>query len=419
MGVIRKTDSEELCAAAMKILWISPFCLHPTDRGGQIRTLGTLKELHKRNEIHFCALNPPGNSEGPARSSEYCSRFFEISHQPSPRSSIKILPDLLRSLVSPIPLAVLRYTSAAMQTLIRELLASEQYDSVVCDFLACAPNLPEMAHAVLFQHNVETTIWQRHAEQAASWPRKAFFADQARKMAHYERSICRKAKFVIAVSEIDAERMRKDFHVEQVASVRTGVDVGFLTPPQSASSVGDLIFSGSMDWLPNVDAIEYFLAEIFPLILSRRPGTTLTIAGRAPDERVLRAAANAPGVIVTGSVPDMRPYLWGSSVSVIPLRIGGGTRLKVYESMAAGVPIVSTTVGAEGLSFTPEEDMILADEPRAFADACIRLLSDRALRNSLASSARRLVTDNFSWAAVAPEFEALLSVNSSTERKHQ
>lgn len=392
----------------MKILWISPFFLHPTNRGGQIRTLGTLRELHKRHEIHFCALNPPANLDGPARSGEYCTRSFEVHHEPTPRSSLRMIPELLQAITSPLPLAVSRYASPKLYEVVDRLIHQEHYDSIVCDFLACAPNVPRMADAVLFQHNVETTIWQRHQQQAASWPRKTFFGMQARKMAAYEKQVCRDAAHVIAVSELDATRMREQFGVQNVTSVRTGVDVDYLKPPHEAAHVGDLIFSGSMDWLPNVDAMEHFLRDIFPLVLERRPGTTMTIAGRSPDERVTRAAASVPGVTVTGSVPDMRPYLWGSRLSVIPLRIGGGTRLKVYESMAAGVPIVSTRVGAEGLDYADGEDIVIADEPRRFADACIRMLEDELERTRIATHALDLVTSQFSWAAVAPEFEAIL-----------
>jgi glycosyltransferase involved in cell wall biosynthesis len=395
----------------MKILWVSPFFLHPTDRGGQIRTLGTLKELHKRHEIHFCALNASGNTEGPRRAAEYSTRSFAVPHDPIPRTSPRIIPQLLQAILSPMPLAVSRYRSKALQRLIAERLAAEHYDSVVCDFLACAPNFADIATAVLFQHNVETTIWQRHAEQTTSSLRRRFFAIQARKMAAYEAEICRNSRFVIAVSDIDARRMRNDFSVSRVASVSTGVDVDSLAPSAQAESVGDLIFSGSMDWLPNIDAMEYFLKEIFPLIRAELPATTLTIAGRAPDERVVRAAEGLNGVTITGSVPDMRPYLWGSKLSIIPLRIGGGTRLKVYESMAAGVPIVSTTIGAEGLTYTVGRDLLIGDTPAQFASQCVRMLRDGKDRAALAAHALQLVQENFSWAAVTQEFEAILQDN--------
>ncbi len=395
----------------MKILWVAPFYLHPTDRGGQIRTLGTLKELHKRHEIHFAALNNPANAEGPARAGEYSTRHLAVDHVPPKRGSLGMLPQLAGSVLSSVPLAVSRYDSAALRTAIRGLIAAEKYDSIVCDFLASAPNVPELENAVLFQHNVETTIWQRHVEQARSFAQKQFFRLQAAKMQGYEGRVCRASKFVIAVSAKDAQRFRAMFGVERVQEVSTGVDIDYFRPPAEAAAAGDLVFSGSMDWLPNVDAMEWFLAEVLPLIHTKRPATTVTIAGRSPDARVVRAAAGLAGVTVTGSVPDMRPYLWGAKASIVPIRIGGGTRLKIYECMAAGLPIVSTAVGAEGLAYTAGEDILIADEPAAFAAACLRVLEDDATRRSIAANALRLVESRFSWAAVTVEFEQILEAN--------
>ena len=395
----------------MKILWICPFFLHPTDRGAQIRTLGTLKELHKRHEIHFAALNDPQNLEGPERSSEYSTRHFSVEHSAPGRHSLRIIPQLAGSVFSSVPLAVSRYASSELRRKISVLIAVEHYDPIVCDFLAAAPNLAELPLGVLFQHNVETTIWQRHAAQSGSLLKRLFFQMQAKKMEAYERKVCRAAKHVIAVSEIDASRMKEAFGIESVTSVPTGVDVEYFAPSGDSSAVSDLVFCGSMDWLPNVDAVEFFLAEVLPLIRKKLPNATFTIAGRSPDARVLKAVQGIEGVTVTGKVADMRPYLWGAKLSIVPIRIGGGTRLKIYECMAAGIPVVSTTVGAEGLRYQDGEDIILADDPVSFANACLRLLSDEAARLSLAHNAIESVRKNFSWDAVSREFESILESN--------
>jgi glycosyltransferase involved in cell wall biosynthesis len=395
----------------MKILWICPFFLHPTDRGAQIRTLGMLKELHKRHEIHFAALNDPQNLQGPRRSSEYSSRHFSIEHSAPARGSVGIIPQLAGSILNPMPMAVSRYASKRLKQKIGALIAAEHYDSIVCDFLAAAPNLRDLKQCVLFQHNVETTIWQRHVEQSRSLLKKIFFQMQASKMEAYERKICRTAKRVIAVSDIDASRMKLMFGIETVSSVPTGVDVEYFAPRGAAPPVSDMVFCGSMDWLPNVDAVEYFLAEVLPLIREQMPGATFTIAGRSPDARVLKAVHGLSGVCVTGKVEDMRPYLWGAKISVVPIRIGGGTRLKIYECMAAGVPVVSTTVGAEGLRYNDGEDILLADDPGVFAAACVRLLSDDASRLSIAQNALKRAQREFSWEAVSREFEAILENN--------
>jgi glycosyltransferase involved in cell wall biosynthesis len=269
---------------------------------------------------------------------------------------------------------------------------------------------------VLFQHNVETTIWQRHAETATSFPRKQFFRLQAARMEAYERQVCRNSRFVVAVSELDAARMKKMFAIENVSAVPTGVDLEYFRKPENSITNdlifrGDLIFCGSMDWLPNVDAVEHFLLEIFPLICAQRPETTFVIAGRSPDPRVLRAAEGQPGVTVTGSVPDMRPYLWESKISVVPIRIGGGTRLKVYECMAASLPVVSTTVGAEGLAYTDSRDILIADTPSHFADQCLTLLANEQTHANIATEALALVERSFSWASATAHFESILEAN--------
>lgn len=395
----------------MEILWVCPFFLHPTNRGGQIRSLGTLRELHKRHRIHYAALNDPANLEGPSRSAEYATSFTAVEHTTTARSSLAIIPQLLGSVSNPQPLAVSRFASAKLREAIRSLLAGRRFDVIVCDFLHAAPNIPDLRSAVLFQHNVETTIWQRHLEREQHPLKKRFIAMQVRKMEAYEREVCRQARYVIAVSDVDANRMRQMFSIDRVEAVPTGVDIDYFACPVQPEPVTDLLFSGSMDWLPNVDAIEYFLSEVFPLIRSRRPNTTFTIAGRSPDPRVHKAADGVQGVSITGSVPDMRPYLWGSQVSIVPLRIGGGTRLKVYEAMAAGSPVVSTTIGAEGLDYTDGENILIADTPEAFASACLRLLDGQDARRRIAASALALVQENFSWASVTRRFEAILEAN--------
>jgi glycosyltransferase involved in cell wall biosynthesis len=170
----------------------------------------------------------------------------------------------------------------------------------------------------------------------------------------------------------------------------------------------DLVFAGSMDWMPNIDGLTYFVDEIFPLILERRPQCTLIVAGRRPAPKIQRLAERFSNITVTGTVPDIRPYLWKSAVSIVPLRIGSGTRLKIYESMAARVPVVSTTIGAEGLDVNPPVDIRLADSPRDFAAQCIGLLEDHALRTQVAEAGYQLVSTRFSWERVTRKMEDLL-----------
>jgi glycosyltransferase involved in cell wall biosynthesis len=220
--------------------------------------------------------------------------------------------------------------------------------------------------------------------------------------------VCQTAAHVIAVSAVDADRMRQRFQAPRVTDIPTGVDLDYFRPRGSSQPVADLVFTGSMDWLPNIDGIKWFVQEILPAIRRRRPACSVVVAGRRPASEVEALAARDAGVIVTGTVPDIRPYLWGSSIAIVPLRIGGGTRLKIYESMAAGVPVVSTAVGAEGLTCHNGKDILIADSPEAFARACLDLLERAELRRPIADAALNLVATQSSWEAVSRSFESVL-----------
>ena len=392
----------------MKILWVSPFFLHPTDRGAQIRTLGILRQLHRRHEIHFATLTDGASPEGRERSNEYCSKVYEILLRPPKRGSPAFFVQALSSVFSSVPLAVSRYYSREFRSMVEQLESAGTFDAMVCDFLATVPNIPDMRRCVLFQHNVETTIWERHREHAKNPVERTYFGIQAKRMDRYERNACLEAAHVIAVSALDAGRMRERFQVSRVTDIPTGVDLDYFRPPEGAAPVADLVFTGSMDWLPNIDGIRWFVDEILPLIRQELPGCTVAVVGRRPAREVQELALRVSGITVTGTVSDIRPYLWGSSVAIVPLRIGGGTRLKIYESMAAGVPTISTTVGAEGLTCHDGRDIVIADSPEAFARRCLELLGQTGLRQRLAGEALHLVTSQFSWEAVSKSFEQVL-----------
>lgn len=392
----------------MRILWVKCDFLHPTTRGGQIRTLEMLKRLHARHEIHYIAYESPEYPEGLSRSHEYCARAYPVRRQIPRRSSFAFVTQMVGNIFSSMPLALSRYRSAALQEQIARVLSAFRFDSVVCDFLSPAPNFGTLANCVLFQHNVETMIWRRHADNAPDPLRKLYFKLQAKRMFQWERRMCLSAGEIIAVSSQDAALMRKLFGIAAVSHIPTGVDIEYFRRPDGALSKADLVFLGSMDWMPNIDGVEYFVREIFPLIRKDLPHCTLAIVGRAPTGATLALAKRDPGILVTGTVSDVRPWLWGSKVSIVPLRIGGGTRLKIYESMAAGTATVSTTIGAEGLDVSHPQNIRLADAPLAFAEECLNLLNNEQERGRLASEALQTVTSRFSWDVVVAEFEKRL-----------
>jgi glycosyltransferase involved in cell wall biosynthesis len=368
-----------------------------------------LRELHKRHEIHYVAFEDPAHPEGVGRSQEYSTRAYPIPHRVPVRGSPAFAAQMLANLFSSTPLPVSRYQSAAMATAIRRLRNAERFDAIVCDFLFPSVNFDSLENCVLFEHNLETAIWQRHAGTATNPVLRAYFGLQARRMLVYEREVCRKVARVIAVSPVDAEKMRGLFDISHVTDVPTGVDVEHFSPPDAIERTSDLVFIGSMDWMPNIDGVCYFVEKIFPFVLAQRPGCTLAIVGRRPEPKVQRLAASNANIRVTGTVADIRPHLWGASVSIVPLRIGSGTRLKIYESMAAKVAVVSTTVGAEGLEIHPPDDIRIADDPRDFARHCLELLEDADARRRVAEAGWRLVSSRFSWETVTRRMEESLT----------
>jgi len=210
---------------------------------------------------------------------------------------------------------------------------------------------------------------------------------------------------VIAVSKDDCEQIRSEYAVDNVFEVPTGVDTDFFTP--SGKEIVDprnVVFTGSMDWLPNEDAIRYYTDQILPLIRRSLPDVTLTVVGRNPYPGLLELSQKDPAIVVTGRVEDVRPYMERAAAYVVPLRIGGGTRLKIYEAMAMEKAIVSTTVGAEGLPVTDGKELFIADTPEQFAAAVVNLLTNPAQANEVGQQARQTVVEKFGWSGVAKSF---------------
>ncbi len=400
----------------MKILWVKTDFLHPTTRGGQIRTLEMLRQLHKHHEVHYVAFDDPRNPEGLRRSSEYAAHAYPVAHQPVSKRSPRFALQLTEGLYSKFPVAGMRYRSHAMRDTIAQLTSEHDFDAKICDFLAPGINIDDMAGWVLFQHNVETVIWERHAQSGRTLLHRAYFAQQARRMFEWERSVCRAASHVVAVSAVDEQIMRDRFGIAKTSSVATGVDLDYFEPPVSAQRRYDLVFLGSMDWMPNIDGAHWFLSEVLPLIRAKQPQVRIALVGRNPPPS-LAALAQDPSITVTGTVPDVRPYLWESAVSIVPLRVGGGTRLKIFEAMAAGTPVVSTTIGAEGLPVKHGETIRIADTAPQFAAECLELLQNVNARTTLAEKGLHLIQANFSWAQVTRHFEdTLRSVHAAPVR---
>ena len=392
----------------MNILWLKTELLHPVDKGGKIRTYQMLKELKRDHEITYLTLDD-GTADKDARelAQEYCQELICVPHRQRQKFTAGFYGELALNLVSNLPYAIAKYESAAMRRRILELTKKNEYDVVVCDFLAPAVNVPRHlpCPTLLFQHNVEAMIWQRHAEVQAGTLKHAYLLGQWRKMRAFEGVICRRFDRVIAVSREDSELMQREYEVTAIDDVPTGVDTTFFRPRRAEPrEPRNLVFTGSMDWLPNEDAISYFTTQIMPLIKEKLPAVTLTVVGRNPYPALLELSRRDPSIIVTGRVEDVRPYMERAAAYVVPLRIGGGTRLKIFEAMAMQKPIVSTTVGAEGLPVQHEAELLLADTPAEFATAVVRVLTDEEFAFHLGRRAARLVREQFGWHRVARRF---------------
>jgi glycosyltransferase involved in cell wall biosynthesis len=392
----------------LRILWLKTELLHPVDKGGKIRTYQMLRALKREHHVTYLTLDDgSAPADAAARAEEYCHELVTVPHRTREKFSAGFYAELAANLLSPLPYFMKKYESAAMRREVAARARSGGFDVLVCDFLNPAVNVPDGlgVPTVLFEHNVEAMIWRRHYEVQTNPLKKAYLYGQWRKAFAYERAACRRFDSVVAVSRDDAETIGRDYGVASVGDVPTGVDTEFFRPAAGADAEPHgLVFTGSMDWLPNEDAIQFFTREIMPLVRERVPGVRLTVVGRKPYASLVELAKRDPSVVVTGRVEDVRPYMERAAAYVVPIRVGGGTRLKIYEAMAMEKPVVSTTVGAEGLPLSDGEDLLLADTPRAFADAVVRVLTDAGLARSLGARAAEKVRAQFGWEKVAAVF---------------
>jgi sugar transferase (PEP-CTERM/EpsH1 system associated) len=397
----------------MRILWLKSDLLLPLDKGGRLRTWHLLRHLARRHAITYVAFARPDEPrEHVDAMREVAVAVHAIPRVDQPKGSIGFYADAALHLVDPLPYAVGKYRSRAFTERVKTLLDEQAFDLIVCDFLVPAIHLPRRlpCPAVIFTHNVEAEIWRRHRETRNGRLAGLLYGLQHRRMLRFEGRTLARFDGVLAVSDADRrtfERLYPGAVRGPVHVVPTGVDTSYYSPSPSGPASRSIVFTGSMDWLPNEDAMLFFCREILPLVRAEEPRATLSIVGRAPTPAVARLAHDA-AVAVTGSVDDVRPYVRDAAAYVVPLRIGGGTRLKIFEAMAMGKAIVSTTVGAEGLPVRDGQHLILADDPRGIAAGIVKLLRDVDRRRELEAAARSLVVESYDWSAIAGELERAL-----------
>jgi polysaccharide biosynthesis protein PslH len=392
----------------MRILWVKIGGLWPANSGGRLRSYHILEQLSQQHEVTVVTTRRP--DEDPAvleAQLPRCERILQVAHSAPKHGTPGFVRALALSWFSALPVDLYKYRIPELRRAVTQLLRDGNFDLCIADFLTGLPNTPATSvPVVLFTHNVEHMIWQRLCANESNPLKRLLLAIEWRKMRRYERQACTRADITLTVSETDRQLFRKLAPAGNIHAIPTGVDVDYFKPaPREDEQPLELVFSGSMDWFPNEDAMLWFMESILPLLRKQQPGITVTIVGRNPSAKLQRVALGCD-VQVTGTVDDVRPSVHRASVYLVPLRVGGGTRLKIFEALAMGKAIVSTAVGAEGLPLEDGKHLVLADTPETFASQVLQLVADPVLRARLGRAGRELVQTRYSWSRVAAEFEA-------------
>jgi polysaccharide biosynthesis protein PslH len=392
-----------------RLLFVSPRFLFPMDQGGKIRTGNTLRGMKGGAfDITLVSPAPDDHAKFAPEIEGACDRFLFWPERP--RSRIR----RTLALASRLPVAAATDRSAAGSTVVRRALA-ERPDVVVVDFPHADVLMPPRidAASVMFTHNVEAEIFERHARRETGvWGR--VWANQSRKMARLEQVSLARHDAVVAVSDRDRDALAKRYRLPLVEAIDTGVDLDFFpmnlpeTEPDPGAEGGTLIFTATMSWAANVEGIHFLLDDVWPRLMAVRPSIKAVIIGRNPPASLSdKIRARGLNVTLTGFVDDIRPHVANANVYVIPLFVGSGTRIKAFEAMAMGRPVVSTTLGIEGLDVTHGQNFLRADDADTFAAAILDLLDDASARSRIARAARHLMEERFSWSRVAAQFEAI------------
>ncbi len=359
----------------MRILWVKMGGLWPATTGGRVRSLNTISELARRHQVTVITTHGHGDDpDGLKQQLAHCERVISVPYAVPKHGSAAFAASVVGSWFSHYPVDLWKWRVAEVRRQVRSVVADAGVDLCVADFLFAVPNVPMNGSVpvILFEHNVEYLIWKRLAAiETVHWKR-TLFEMEWRKVRACEADACRRADLTVAVSEDDKERLQELGSDIRAAAIPTGVNTTYFQP--------------------------------LPRIQSEVPGVSFTIVGRNPGARVRELAAH-PGVEVTGTIDDVRPSIGEAAVYVVPLRAGSGTRIKIFEALAMGKAVVSTTVGAEGLALESGRHFLAADTPHDFAHSVIRLLRDPARRQALGDAGRALVEAKHAWATVARKFE--------------
>ena len=410
----------------MNILLLSPYPPFPPHGGGTMRIYQLLRGLAAHHYVTCLTFAPTAEAEAGLAPLRDCCRVLAV-RGPAPRSLAR---RAWTTATSPLPDMALRNASPAYAAALRRLLAEEQFDVVQAESIEMssqftvvrtavrsrnAARTRQHAQLILDQFNAEFVLQRRAFQTDVRAPRRwhaaAYSLAQWLKLAAYERRVMQACDAVLAVSEDDRKTLQRLAPAARIAVVPNGVDTAYFS--RAALGAGSappggpaLVFSGTLDFRPNIDAVLWFAREVLPLVRAHRPDARLRVVGRRPGPALRGLASEA--VEIVGEVPDARPHIAGAAVYVVPMRIGGGVRLKLLEALALEAPVVSTPMGAEGVAGLRDgEHCLLADTPSRFAAATLRLLDDPALGRRLGAAGRALVQAGYDWSVIVPRLEAV------------
>jgi len=404
----------------VRILFITPQAPYPPRQGATMRNYYFIRGLARNHAVDLLTFLAPGDQiadDSPLKT--LCTRIAAVE-QPM-RTALQRVHSTLTTLT---PDMGLRLESEAMHRLARQWLAETHYDVVQIEGIELAqyarPLLerrrdPERPALVFDDHNCEYLLQKRNAftdlRHPQRWPAAAYSLVQWRKLRRYEAAIVRSADAVVAVSEADRRALLDLGAPTPIVVAPNGIDLEAYRPPETVSPLRTIVFTGKMDYRPNIDAVLWFSQNVLPRVLAKAPDVRFQIVGMNPHPR-LNALRGHPAIEITGAVPDTRPYIHQAGAYVIPMRVGGGTRFKALEALACAAPVVSTTLGVEGVDVRDGQELLIADEPEAFAAAVLRLLEDAqkggALRRRLGAQGRRFVEQHYGWEQILPKLEEAL-----------
>ncbi len=388
----------------MKILFLSHFIPYPPPGGSSQRNYNLIRELSRNNTVDLLTFtqrlfHPTEDKLGTAISAmKQLCREVKAIKIPTDYSRFKWLLLLFFNLFSITPYSVWRFYSREMNNALINMISANNYDIVHIDTIALARHIKYLhgIPTVLNHHNIESTLMLRRAKSEKNLLIKLYLLMQGKKLRLFEKRIAKKFSVNITVSDQDKSDLQNYCRSALISVVTNGTDINYFTPASSMQKYS-LIYVGGMTWYPNRDAMTYFCREIYPLIRKQMPETEMNIIGNSPPKEVLLAASKDPSIKPLGYVEDIRAFLAQAAVYVVPIRVGGGTRLKILDAMAAGKAIVSTTVGCEGIAVTPGENILIADNPQNFSDQVVMLLKNKEMRDKLSANAREFVAEHYSW----------------------